>query len=278
MERDEKNIWIIIQYGNNIEKSAYIYSFWDIYLCFSVNMKKFWFLFSLFICGLLLTWCNKVIPQLQDTIAFNQLKETFTWNIVDWTNIEVVVDITWNYTLYFNDEFGIATVLWEEWKWYSVWVQRIEDDLEYGWEVIKIKRPMILLWTPIEDNEYKDLFLMDFYHYWFDIVSNEDVEKLKTSTGIWTTSYMQWYRWENNKYSFFETSARNWNQRYLLQSFPNLDCRTWTGWVEYDIGWNPHEYLDADCNWYEVINWEAVKTRKSWVEQLFPYWFLFYDI
>ena len=84
--------------------------------------------------------------------------------------------------------------------------------------------------------------------------------------------------WENNKYSFFETTARKWSQRYLLNSFPNLDCRTWTGWIEYDIYWNSHEYIDADCNWYDVVNWEAVKTRKSWIEQLFPYWFIFYDI
>ena len=49
-------------------------------------------------------------------------------------------------------------------------------------------------------------------------------------------------------------------------------------WIEYDIDWNSHEYVDADCNWYEAINWEAVKTRKSWIEQLFPYWFIFYDI
>ena len=84
---------------------------------------------------------------------------------------------------------------------------------------------------------------------------------------------------ENNKYSFFETSARRWwEHKFLLRDFPNLDCKTWTGWIEYDIDWNPHEILEADCNWYEVIDWEAVKTRESWVEQLFPIWFLFYDI
>ena len=239
-------------------------------------MKKIWILSLLWIC-LLFTGCFDTKSESYDTIAFNQLKETFTWNIVDWTNIEVV-DITWNYTLYYNDEFGIATVLWEEWKWYSVWIQRVEDDLEYGWEVIKIKRPMILLWTPMEDNEYKNLFLMEFYHYWFSILSNEDVEKIKTQPDVRNISYKHNYKGENNRYSFFETSARVWNQRYLLQSFPNLDCRTWTGWIEYDIDWNPHEYLDVDCNWYEVINWEVVKTRKSWIEQLFPYWFIFYDI
>jgi len=239
-------------------------------------MKKIWILSLLWIC-LLFTGCFDTKSESYDTIAFNQLKETFTWNIVDWTNIEVV-DVTWNYTLYYNDEFGIATVLWEEWKWYSVWIQRVEDDLEYGWEVIKIKRPMILLWTPMEDNEYKNLFLMEFYHYWFSILSNEDVEKIKTQPDVRNISYKHNYKGENNRYSFFETSARVWNQRYLLQSFPNLDCRTWTGWIEYDIDWNPHEYLDVDCNWYEVINWEVVKTRKSWIEQLFPYWFIFYDI
>ena len=86
-------------------------------------MKKIWLFISLLFCGLFLTWCNKAVPQPPDTIAFNLLKETFTWNIVDWTIAEKilevgpgfeneVVDITWDYTLYYNDEFGIATVLW----------------------------------------------------------------------------------------------------------------------------------------------------------------------
>jgi hypothetical protein len=98
-------------------------------------MKKIWLFVYLLFCGLLFTWCNKAIPQSSDTIAFNQLKETFTWNIIDWTIAEKilevgvgleneVVDITWDYTLYYNDEFGIATVLWEEWKWYSIIVER----------------------------------------------------------------------------------------------------------------------------------------------------------
>jgi len=240
-------------------------------------MKRLWLFLSLFVCSTLVAGCFNTAQKSEATILFEQLKETFTWNIVDWTNLEFV-DITWDNTLYYNDEFGIATVLWEEWKWYSIWIRNTEDDLEYSWEVIQIKRPMILFWTLWDDEEYRNLYLMEFYHYWFSIFSNEDVEKLKTSPSFWTTSYMQWYRWENNKYSFFETTARKWSQRYLLNSFPNLDCRTWTGWIEYDIDWNSHEYIDADCNWYEAINWEAVKTRKSWIEQLFPYWFIFYDI
>ena len=241
------------------------------------KMKKIWLLISLLMCCFVFVWCgNNQQQESNDTIIFNELKKSFTWNIVDWTNREIV-EITWDYTLYYNDEFWFATVLWEEWKWYSVWVQRVEDDIEFSWKLSKVKRPMILFWTPM-DEEIKDLFLMD-YHYWFDVVSNEDVEKIKTHPDVWSTSYKQWYKWENDKYSFFEASTQwHWSQRYLIQYFPNLDCRTWTGWIEYDINWNPHEYLDADCNGYEVINWEAVKTRKSWIEQLFPYWFMFYDI
>lgn len=217
---------------------------------------------------------DNTVPQSEDTVLFNQLRETFTWNIVDWTNLEIV-DITWDYTLYYNDEFGIATVLWEEWKWYTVRVDMIEDDFEYSWEVIKIPRSMIWIWKFMAEWE------PDFYSddYGFSIISNEDTEKLRSDHVVWTTSlYEETYKWRNNKYSFFEASARNWSQRYLLENFPNLDCRTWTGWIEYDIDWNPHEYIDADCNWYEVIDWKAVKTRKSWIEQLFPIWFLFYDI
>ena len=241
-------------------------------------MKKIWLLISLLMCCFIFVWCgNNQQQESNDTIVFNELKKSFTWNIVDWTNHEII-EITWDYTLYYNDEFWFATVLWKEWKWYSVWVWRVDDDIEFSWELVKIKRPMILFWTPMDD-ENKDLFLMDFYHYWFGIISNDDIEKIKTHSDLWNTSFKNYYKWENNKYNFFEASTpRNWSQRYLIQYFPNLDCRTWTGWIEYDIEWNPHEYLDADCNGYEVINWEAVKTRKSWIEQLFPYWFMFYDI
>ena len=237
-------------------------------------MKKIWILITLFIGSLLLTGCFNKIEKSADVIQFEQLKETFTWNIADWTNSEIL-EITWDYTLYYNDEFWFATVLWEEWKWYSVWIRKQEDDFEYNWEVIQIKRPMILFWTPMDDSQ--DVFLMD-YHYWFSIVNNEDVEKIKTQPDVWNTSFKNDYKGENNKFSYFETSRRNWSQRYLPVVFPNLDCRIWTGWIEYDIDWNPHEILEADCDWYEVIDWEAVKTRKSWVEQLFPVWFLFYDI
>ena len=250
-------------------------------------MKKIVFLFSLLACGLLLPWCNNTISQSPDTIVFNQLKETFTWNIIDWTIadkvLEVgpgleneVVDITWNYTLYYNDEFGIATVLWEEWKWYSVIVERYADDFEYSWEVIQIPRYMIKFWKQLWTEDYNVNAYA--YHYWFSIISNEDVEIIKTRPDVRSISFENDYKWKNDQYSFFETSARRWEgHEYLLQSFPNLDCKTWT--VERsDIDWNIHEIVQADCDWYEVINWETVKTRKSWVEQLFPIWFLFYDI
>ena len=197
-------------------------------------MKKIWLLISLLMCCFIFVWCgNNQQQESNDTILFNELKKSFTWNIVDWTNREIV-EITWNYTLYYNDEFWFATVLWEEWKWYSVWVQRVEDDFEYSWELIKIKRPMILFWTPM-DEEIKDLFLMD-YHYWFDVISNEDVEKIKTHHDVWNTSYKQWYKWENDKYSFFEASTQwHWSQRYLIQYFPNLDCMYWKVLIEYGI-------------------------------------------
>ena len=158
------------------------------------KMKKIWLFISLLMCCFIFVWCgNNQQQESDDTILFNELKKSFTWNIVNWTNREIL-EITWNYTLYYNDEFWFATVLWEEWKWYSVWIQRVEDDFEYSWELIKIKRPMILFWTPM-DEEIKDLFLMD-YHYWFSVVSNDDVEKIKTHPDVWGTSYKQWYKWE----------------------------------------------------------------------------------
>lgn len=65
-------------------------------------MKKIWLLITLFIGSLLLTWCFNRVEKSADTILFKQLKETFTWNILDWTNSEIV-DITWDNTLYYND-------------------------------------------------------------------------------------------------------------------------------------------------------------------------------
>ena len=242
--------------------------------------QKIWLILLFFVfigwifVGVMFSLRDNII-QSEDTILFNQLKETFTWNIVNWTNSEIV-DITWDYNLYYNDEFGIATVLWEEWKWYSIITERIADDFEYSWEVIQIQRPMIKIWKQLGTEDYT--VNAYFYHYWFNIVNNEDVEKIKTKPDVWNISFKEDYRWENNKYSFFETSARRWwEHKFLLRDFPNLDCRTWTSEIN-DIDWNMHEILEADCDWYEVIDWEAVKTRKSWIEQLFPYWFLFYDL
>ena len=237
-------------------------------------MKRIWLLITLLISNLLLIGCFNNIEKSTDTLLFEQLKESFTWNIIDWTNLGIV-DITWDNTLYYNDEFGIATVLWEEWKWYSIITERIADDFEYSWEIIQIQRPMIKIWKQLGTEDYNvNAYL---YHYWFSIISNEDVEKIKTRPDVWNISFKEDYKWENNKYSFFETSARRWeDHRFLLRNFPNLDCNTWTETT--NIDWNTYEVILANCNWYEVIDWEAVKTRKSWIEQLFAIWFLFFDI
>jgi hypothetical protein len=117
-------------------------------------MKKIWLWISLLMCCFVFIWCgNNQQQESNDTIIFNELKKSFTWNIVDWTNREIL-EITWDNTLYYNDEFWFATVLWEEWKWYNIKVDRIEDDFEYNWEVIKIKRPMIWIWKFISEPDF----------------------------------------------------------------------------------------------------------------------------
>ena len=84
------------------------------------KMKKIWLLITLLMCCFIFVWCgNNQQQESNDTIIFNELKKSFTWNIIDWTNREIA-EITWDYTLYYNDEFWFATVLWEEWKWYNI--------------------------------------------------------------------------------------------------------------------------------------------------------------
>ena len=40
-------------------------------------------------CCFIFVWCgNNQQQESNDTIIFNELKKSFTWNIVDWTNLQ----------------------------------------------------------------------------------------------------------------------------------------------------------------------------------------------
>ena len=65
-------------------------------------------------------------PELSE---IEKLKQSFVWNIIDWkvdkesltlqpSNISFNVE--WDDTLYYLNEFWIALVLWEDWKWWKV--------------------------------------------------------------------------------------------------------------------------------------------------------------
>ena len=36
-------------------------------------------------------------------------------------------------------------------------------------------------------------------YYWFNIIKNKDVEKIKTKPDVWNISFKEDYKWENNK-------------------------------------------------------------------------------
>lgn len=184
-----------------------------------------------------------------------QLIDNFQWNIINWTDLESV-NIEWDNTLYYNDRLWFAVILWEKWKW-----GRIKT--KYTWrEELSYKTSGGISFSKRNDNwwEYADMF-------WFTVFDKENYSKVE-SWWFWDREYFENETiWKNNKYNFVEF-ATNTSHDEIYDTFPTLDCK------ERMV----QNYREIACDWYEEINWEYVKTWKSWIEQLFQDWFIFYDV
>ena len=189
------------------------------------------------------------IPVLDTDIE--TLIKSFTWSILNWTDRNPV-RITEDYTLYYNDNFWIAVILWKEWKWWNI--EFVEDPEWYP----SIK----FIWS------YPFVTDVDFDIYDINIIDNEKYSALDS----WDLGDKNFLKrstlWNNNKYSFVQT-VTNVGHDIIYETFPTLECN------ERIENW--YNYWMA-CDWYEIINWKHVRTWKNWIEQLFSNWLLFYDI
>ena len=174
-------------------------------------MKKIWLLTTLLIGSLLLTGCNKTVenseiiendcsvdgsclvevdePTIEEDglSKIENLKQSFEWDIIDWTNTETV-EITQDNTLYYNDKFWFAVILWEQWKWWKV---QTKTHNEQRWENA-ISRSIEF---------HKEWFEYDVYQLTIDKI--EKYDSMKKYDEFWTEDdFIKWTKWKNNKYFF----------------------------------------------------------------------------
>ena len=115
------------------------------------------------------------------------LKQSFEWDIIDWTNTETV-EITEDNTLYYNDKFWFAVILWEQWKWWKV---QTKTHNEQRWENA-ISRSIEF---------HKEWFEYDVYQLTIDKI--EKYDSMKKHDEFWTEDdFIKWTKWKNNKYFF----------------------------------------------------------------------------
>lgn len=186
-------------------------------------MKKIWLFLSLLICSTLVAGCFKILdwdwmvnevdepiinepivnePEILDEVEpveepelseIEKLKQSFVWNIIDWkvdkesltlqpSNISFNVE--WDDTLYYLNEFWIALVLWEDWKWWKV-------ENAYEW------KNLASVWLKKSWNKTYWFFLIDNEYYHTRQENPQPDEELV---------------WENNKYHIVMRTVKNWGK------------------------------------------------------------------
>ena len=165
-------------------------------------MKKIWLLSLLWIC-LLFTGCFEKdllldsectlweTCEIQEPIVeeFNieNYINWFAWTILNWTEVNVF-NITWDYTLYYNDRFWFAVILWEQWKWWKVELKTHNE--QFGENAINRSIHF-----------YKEWFEYDVYSLTINKI--EKYDSMKKQDAFWTEDeFEKWIKWKNNKYLF----------------------------------------------------------------------------
>lgn len=183
-------------------------------------MKKLWLFLLLLVCGISLAGCNfksdKIIdwdwmvnevnepvinepivdgPEIVDDVELQEselfeiekLKQSFTWDIIDWTNLGTV-EITQDNTLYFNDKFWFAVILWKEWNWWKI---EAKTHNEQFWE-------KAISWSIAFTKKW-----FDYANYGLGINKNDKYDDMKRHKEFWTEEdYEKATKWRNNKYYF----------------------------------------------------------------------------
>lgn len=123
-------------------------------------------------------------PELSE---IEKLKQSFAWTILNWTEVNVL-NITWDYTLYHNDKFWFAVILWENWKWWKVELKTHNE--QFGENAINRSIHF-----------YKEWFEYDVYSLTINKI--EKYDSMKKQDVFWTEDeFEKWIKWKNNKYLF----------------------------------------------------------------------------
>jgi hypothetical protein len=248
-------------------------------------MKKIWFLTTLLVAGLLLTGCNQTVienPEIIDDCATVDWEDScvvdaeepvvekfnmenfinwFSWTIIDWTDLETV-EITQDETLYFNDKFWFAVVLWKEWNWWKI---EVKVHNEQFWKNS--------IWRSI--HFYKEWFEYDVYSLSIDKIEKYDT--IKKQNVFWTEDeFEKWIKWKNNKYLFVGYAND--------QLYPHIDTtneyqQLFLNWfVFYDVNGEFEENYKVCIHYFDWCNrctmqddWDYICTEEACEQYQKPY-------
>ena len=150
-------------------------------------MKKIWLFTTLLTTATLLTWCN-VNVNIQNTPENNILQEMNpTANIISgqfWSQ-----DITWDSTIYKNNQYWISLNLWEAYKW---WFVHQED-----WDDFSTLTFFIPDETATKEETHIDGYRDVVTIYMVSTDKNDDFKDYSSWKNIEDLGY-------NNKYYFYE--------------------------------------------------------------------------
>lgn len=206
---------------------------------------------------------SKEFDEIQQSkvLSIEKLKETFTGNIINWSELEEI-DITWDNTLYYNDKFWFAVNLWEQWKWWKIelkthnaqfWENAISRSIEF----------------------HKEWFDYDVYSLSIDKI--EKYDSMKKQDVFWTEDeFEKWIKWKNNKYLFVGYAndqlapyidTTNEYQQLFLDWFLFYDVN-----VEVEEDYKVCKRYFDWCNWCTMQdNWDYICTEEACEQHQEPY-------
>ena len=148
--------------------------------------------------------CNDKLKCEEDNNPDNGI-DWFTWNIINWSHRETFI-ITWDNTLYYNDEFWFAIKLWKERNWAKIeiwkWCEECTET-EYPHHI------MINLLKP----KVKEDWPMD----WYSTISFSVVTKLEYEKMLELTKWDPMCEWDCIK----DNTIWHNNHYYFLLGYTN---------------------------------------------------------
>ncbi len=179
----------------------------------------------------------------------------FTWNIINWSDWKSYV-ITWDNTLYYNDNYWFAMKLWKEWNWAKIeiwkWCEECTET-EYPHHI------MINLLKP----KVKEDWPMD----WYSTISFSVVTKLEYEKMLELTKWDPMCEWDcikdntiwHNNHYYFLLGYTNQAPEDIINLFQwQLECDLiypkWEEWTSSELLWDCTYALKKISSNYHFYN------------------------